>query len=597
MNEEKSLLDVEKILYFSDINQFLRHKKKIKKQLLLREDFIEKKIYVLAGSTVGELENILELFLLAEGIRPIFMIGDFNRIYEEVFFSLDKIKAFNPDYIYIHSTYRNIQQMDLNGKNVLSRAESLFERFEQILNRLSDEINCVIIQNNFEYPMYRIFGNSDAYREEGEVHLIASLNEKLYRLINEKKNIFINDINYQSAKYGLDQWYDDTAWYNYQYPFAIGAMPLVARNLSGIIKASVGKSKKSFIVDLDNTLWGGVIGDIGENEVELSQTKKGRAYVDFQKYLKKLRNTGLILNVSSKNNYDMALKGFEREDSILKRDDFALFKANWNQKSENIKDIIQELNILEDSIVFIDDNPVERELIKQNFPQISVPEMDDVINYIRRLDDKGYVEVVRWSEEDKNRNEYYLQNIKRKESQSRYKDYNEYLKSLDMICRIDRLGDHNIERSVQLINKTNQFNVTGEKCSEDQLVDLATKNQDFSLIVSLEDRFGKNGIVSCFFGDVREKTLCVPIWVMSCRVFQRSLEETIFTEVVRRCKEKDLDFIEGVYIETGRNQYIKDLYEKLGFELAEKDGLKSIWKYELDKNKREFVKTMEVFCD
>jgi len=327
----------------------------------------------------------------------------------------------------------------------------------------------------------------------------------------------------------------------------------------------MGFNKKALILDLDNTLWGGIIGEDGIDGIQLGdETPEGMAYRDLQNYLKDLSNIGVMLNVVSKNEDVIARKGFEHFSSVLKADDFISFKANWEPKHKNIIDMAKELNIGLDSMVFIDDTPAEQDIVKHYIPEVSVPHINDPINTIRIIDQHGFFEKTSLSEEDQLRNKYYQQNNQRENSIKTYSDIKDYLKSLEMKCIVDSFNQVNAERVTQLINKTNQFNLTTKRYSS--IVDLIPDREYITLCARLLDKFGDNGIVTALIAGVKDNIAIIDLWVMSCRVFKRDLEFVFFDKFVDKCKEFGIITVKGYYVPSGKNTIVSALYTNLGFQ-------------------------------
>ncbi|MEG2769876.1 MAG: HAD-IIIC family phosphatase, partial [Oscillospiraceae bacterium] len=450
----------------------LQKKRSLKRELLQNTSLIEKKIAILSGSTIGEIKNILELFLLNYGIKPVFYVGGYSLFYENLVFDDGELADFAPDIIYIHTSNKNILNMpcvtdDENTFNQKLSAE--FDRYERAWQS-AEKYNCPVIQNNFELPTCRTLGNFDAVGYGGMVRFINSLNLKFADFAAKHKSFYINDINYLSARFGLDNWSSDSIWYLYKYSLNTEYIPYLCENISFIIKSIFGKNKKSLILDLDNTLWGGIIGDDGAEGISLgNETPQGMAYLAFCKYLKQLQTEGIMLNVASKNDEAVALSGFELPQNPLKREDFVCFNANWQPKNENVLNIIKNLNILPEAFVFVDDNPAEREIVRQNVAGVVVPEVSDVESYVKAIDRAGFFEVTTLSADDKNRNEMYRQNILRAENEKSFTDYSVYLKSLEMTAKIAPFDLANAERITQLTNKTNQFNLTTRRYTQSEI--------------------------------------------------------------------------------------------------------------------------------
>ncbi|MDD3413737.1 MAG: HAD-IIIC family phosphatase [Lachnospiraceae bacterium] len=583
--------------YPFDSSYLLQHKKSIKRQLLADSNFLEKRIALLSGSTIGETKNILELFLLNQGIKPIFYEGQYDRFYEEVMFETDALIEFKPDIVYIHTTNKNIKEFPLpgeSGEEVAKKLKQEFERYSSVWNKIQDTLHCPIIQNNFEPLPYRVLGNRDSYEESGALRFVDSFNHKIYEYALSHSDFYINDLSYEASVIGLDHWYDHSKWYLYKYAFSLEAIPFVAFNIANIIKAYYGKNKKALSLDLDNTLWGGVIGDDGVENIKLGiETSEGMAYTQLQKYIKDLSMTGISLNLCSKNDERIAQEGFGHSSSLLKKEDFIVQKINWDNKDLNIKKTAEELNIMEDAIVFVDDNPVEREIVEQNTGAyvlpITIPD-----TYVTILDRSGLFECVSLSADDRKRNEYYKQNQKREVIAQQFTDYKEYLNSLQMVCYVDSVNDENIQRITQLINKTNQFNLTTKRLSIEEVKHYAEDHHSIAFCGQLFDKYGDNGIVSVILGTVIEEVLEIDIWLMSCRVFKRDLELAMFDELVKMCQNRGVKKIRGFYSRTKKNTLVENFFESIGFKQVDQDDTSSTWEYDIPVTYEKKNQVMEI---
>lgn len=575
------------LTYPFDNEYILKKSKRIKKELLASEEKrILKKIAVLGGSTTHDIIRVLELFLLDQGIEPVFYESEYAMYWQDAMFDNTELEEFAPDIIYIHTSNRNITnfpQIEDTKEMVLEKEESAFEHFKVMWDKLRETYACPIIQNNFEMPFYRIMGNKDAVDIHGRIHFLNRLNEKLYEYAEEYENFYINDIHYLSSCYGLDKWADPFFWHMYKYSLCLDAIPNLAFNVSNIIKSVYGKNKKALVLDLDNTLWGGIVGDDGVENLEIGQeTSVGQVYSEFQNYIKTQKQLGVMLNVNSKNEEENALAGLQHPDGALKPDDFIIIKANWEPKSKNLMDIASELNILPDSLVFVDDNPAEREIVRQQVNGTAVPEIGNPEDYIRVLDHSGFFEVTKLSEDDRNRNEMYKANAMRKQQEQSFADYKDYLKSLEMKAVIAPFESMYMARIAQLTNKSNQFNLTTKRFSQSEIETIAQDPQFITLYGKLEDKFGDNGVVSVVIGEKEEKTLHIRLWLMSCRVLKRDMEFAMMDTLVEACKKQDIDTIYGYYYPTAKNAMVREFYALQGFEKTEEDEQgNSTWKYEI----------------
>jgi len=567
---------MKKLEYPFHAEEILGTKRKIKKELLASgNSFIEKNIAILGGSTIGEIKNMMELFLLNQGIKPHFYEAEYNRYYEEAVFSNDRLKNFHPDIIYIHTTNRNVDRyptMADSREMIDSLVRGEMEKFEKMWNCLADTYHCPVIQNNFEMPMYRLLGNKDASDIHGRVNFLTRLNMKFYEYTQSHKDFFICDINYISADYGLKEWSDPFYFYLYKYALNIRAIPYLAFNVANIIKSVFGKNKKGFVFDLDNTLWGGVIGDDGVEQILLGQeAPAGQAYLEFQKYIKAHKQLGILLNVDSKNEYENAIAGLRHTDSELKPEDFIQIKANWESKDRNFSDIADTLNLLPESLVFIDDNPAERHIVTEQFPGTAAPEIGESHQYIQNIDRNGFFEVTVVSEDDGRRSEMYLENARRTQFRGSFADYGEYLISLDMRAVIRPFETVYIARIFQLINKSNQFNLTTKRYTRSELEAIMSDESYITLCGKLKDRFGDNGVVSIVIGRVNEKICYIDLWLMSCRTLKREMETAMMDALSERCRERGIEEIRGYYYPTAKNNMVKDFYGTQGFVKMEED--------------------------
>ena len=365
----------------------LTHIKQIKKQLLLEQhNFVELKIAIFCGSTADLMKDVLELFLLNNNIKPIFYVTNYNKYYEEAVFENNELSKFNPDICYIYTNFRNIHfefESNIDEETVKNKIDLEKNKYNEIWTNLNKNYKSIIIQNNFEYPNFRLLGNKDIVDYRGFSYYLNQLNNCFYTYASTNKNFYICDINYISSCYGLDKWHNEKYYSLYKIMCDINAIPYISFNVSSIIKSIYGKNKKAIAIDLDNTMWGGIISEDGFENLKIGpETAEGEMYLNFQKYIKFLNKLGILLNIVSKNDEESALIGLEKTDGILKKEDFLIIKSNWDEKDKNIIDIANELKIGIDSFLFIDDNPFERELVKSNLNGIAAPNIEKIENYI-----------------------------------------------------------------------------------------------------------------------------------------------------------------------------------------------------------------------
>ncbi len=573
-----------------DANFILRKKKFLKKEMLKNENFLVKKIAILGGSTTSEVRNILELFLLSNGIRPDFYESEYNRFYEDSLFDNGELDKFNPDIVYIHTTNINIgKQRYINRshkQNFKQEIKDEIDKFRSIWNALN-KYDCDIIQNNFDLPLNRSRGSLDCYSEHGEVYFINQLNLEFSKNAKEINNLHINDINYLSSYIGLQNWFDRSLWYRAKYAISMESIPELAFSVSKIINTIVGKGKKCLILDLDNTCWGGCIGDDGLSGIDIgTETATSEAFTDFQKYVKELNSTGIILAVCSKNDFNNAKTGFSHPDCILKYEDFSSFKANWDNKHDNVISIGNEINIGLDSLVFIDDNPMERDIVSSQLADVQVPNVgSEVVNFIEHIDRNGYFESISLSDEDLSRHKFYENNKKSLRSKSKYKSYDTFLKSLNMRAEIRSFNLIYLNRIFQLVNKTNQFNLATKRYSIGEIENILSSKGYVKIYGKLFDKYGSNGVVSIIIGRIEDNICHIETFLMSCRVLKREMEFAMFNEFIKHCKKIKLKKVIGYYYKSAKNSMVDDLYVKLGLNVVSVNKEEGVWNLSLSKYK------------
>lgn len=571
-----------------DAEYIMKKKKSLKRQLLDNvKSSTTLRIALLGGSSTQEIKAVLELFLLDRGIQPSFYESEYNKWYEDIAFGNTELDEFKPQIAIIHTSF--VDLIDLpritdNKEAVDKLIINTYNKFEYCWRKLQEKFSCTIIQNNFDPPFYRSLGNLDCASVNGVTSFVNALNLKFSDYANKHNTFYINDINYLAATIGLEKWYDRAFYHLYKFAFSYDSIPHFCYNLASIIGAIVGKNKKCLVLDLDNTLWGGIIGDDGVNNIKIGhETAAGEGFYEFQKYILELKERGVILAVCSKNEDDIAKSGFSHPDSALKVDDFAAFYANWEPKHMNIVKIAQEINIGLDSLVFIDDNPVERQIVRDNLPEVTVPEVmgEDPVSYIRALENGKYFETVAISKDDLNRNKTYMENKKRHDLEKQFNSYEDFLKSLEMKAEIKAFSPMYLDRITQLTNKTNQFNLTTRRYTRAEIEAVAASDEYITLYGRLADKFGDNGLVSIIVGHIVGKDLHVDLWLMSCRVLKRDFETAMCQELVKAAKAKGVDNIYGYYYKTAKNAMVKNMYGDFGFSKVEGNGDDATWKLEV----------------
>lgn len=578
-------------MYFEypiDTKMLLRKKRQIKRELLENGTaYIKKKIAIFGGSTTDEIADQLELFLLNYGIRPVIYQSEYGRYMEDALFGNPELDSFHPDIVFIHTSWRNINELPTPEKptdEILCMLETEYQRFVNIWENIGEKYGCPIIQNNFDRPNYRLLGNQDISDIHGRTNFIARLNQKLYEYCQEHNNFYINDLDYLASDYGLSTWSDPLYWHMYKYAMCLDAIPHLADSVAKIIKAIYGKNKKALVLDLDNTLWGGVIGDDGVEGIAVGpEVPSGQIYSEFQEYCKAQKSIGVILGIDSKNDEENAIAGLNHPDGVLRPDDFVCIKANWNPKDGNLIQMAEELSLGVDSFVFIDDIPAEREIVKKHVSGVAVPELGKIESFIRTIDHSGFFEVVSLSTEDFQKTEMYHAKADAAKHIATFRNYGEYLESLAMKATIKPFEEIYVQRIAQLTNKSNQFNLTSLRCSEDDIWKMIKSDKYITLYGKLEDKFGDNGVVSVVAGEIINDTLHIRLWLMSCRVLKRGMEDVMMDVLMAKAKECGITTVYGYYYPTTKNGMVKNFYNDMNYERQVNGDNGSIWKITTEK--------------
>jgi FkbH-like protein len=458
-------------------------------------------------------------------------------------------------------------------------------QLEQIRQGLKQNSGAVCILQTLPHPTESLFGNFDLVLPGTLRKAVDELNRGLAASVAQSDDLLL-DVAHLAETVGLGAWHDPTLWNLAKLPFSGEFVPLYADHVCRLVGALRGKSKKCLILDLDNTVWGGVIGDDGLDGIVIGQgNATGEAHLEVQRTALLLRERGIVLAVSSKNTDEVARRAFrEHPEMLLREEHIAVFQANWNDKATNIAAIAAELSLGLDAMVFLDDNPVERNLVRQLLPQVAVPELpENPALYARTLLAAGYFEAVAFSDEDRKRAGLYQDNARRVALQKQAGDVDGYLASLDMQLTLAPFDATGRARIAQLINKSNQFNLTTRRYTEAEVAAAERDPNAFTLQVRLADTFGDNGMISVIVCRQQADAWEIDTWLMSCRVLGRKVEQAVLGELVSAGRAAGVARLLGRYLPTEKNQMVADHYGKLGFQQLESraDGA-SLWELRLE---------------
>lgn len=444
-------------------------------------------------------------------------------------------------------------------------ASAEIERWSAVWGALRRAASPVIVQLGFAHPGADALGHLATGLEGSRRSVVSRINAGLAKRAVEEDVGFV-DVGLLAGQMGSEAWFDERGWYLAKIAFGPQAMPMLARHTAAVLSARLGLSRRCLVLDLDNTLWGGVVGDDGVEGIALGNGPDGEAFVEFQQALKGLSQRGILLAVVSKNDPEVARRPFlEHPDSVLKLDDFAAFFANWQPKSSNIRSIAETLNLGLDAFTFFDDNPYERSEVRRALPEVDVPIMPEEPAYYRAMLD-SYVnfEPASFTDADRARAGQYRARAEAEAIRVESGSLEEYQASLGMVARIGAIDAVSMARVVQLINKTNQFNVTTVRRNKAELEAFLALPGAVGLWVRLTDRFADHGLIAVALAEADGKTLRIDSFLMSCRVLGRGVEAALMAELARRAAELGCDRIEGHFVPSGRNGMVADLYDRLG---------------------------------
>jgi FkbH-like protein len=535
--------------------------------------FLPIRLAVLGSSTVDHLSPAIRVAGLRRRLLIDVHSGAYGQYRQDLLDPTSSLHQFGPQAVLFSLTAREAIA-DVSLTATVAEVDETIARFIGELRlfwRKAREIcNAGVIQQTFIDVTEPLFGSYDRFVPGAPARIVARLNDRVCEAAAQD-GVLLLDVARASERDGIDAWFDHGRWLQGKLEIAPQAAPLYGDMVARILAAQRGLSKKCLVLDLDNTLWGGVIGDDGLDGIVLGEgSAAGEAHLALQHYAKQLKERGVILAVCSKNDAGIAEAAFhDHPEMLLHRSDIAAFLANWDDKTQNLKAIATRLNIGIDSLVFVDDNPVERARVRQSLPMVAVPELPaDIAQYVRCLADAGYFEAVAFTSEDRHRAQQYAENAEREAVLGSAQSMDEFLRGLEMSVRCEpfRAVDHN--RVVQLINKTNQFNTTTRRYTSEEIAWLTDLPEALTLQFRLVDRIGDNGLVSAMIlrpTSDHEDILEIENWVMSCRVFGRQLEFEAMNVAVEAARQRGVRAIIADYIATSKNNVISSLYPSLGF--------------------------------
>jgi FkbH-like protein len=538
------------------------------------------KVALTGSYTTTYMRAMLELAARRLGIALEIYESHYGQYRQEIFDVQSRMYAFAPDFIVLamHEGELSLPEYSASPQE---EVELELRRWTTLWQAIAERSKARVIQHNFAVPCEAPLGHLGA-RLPGSCYMMThALNARLGERAGGAVSIV--DCDRLSALFGKQAWFDPRYWYLGKQAVALGALPLLAQHTVAVIAADLGLSRKCLLLDLDNTLWGGVIGEDGLSGIKLGNGPHGEAFVALQDYILKLKNKGVILAVCSKNNDADAREPFEKHpDMRIRLEDIAMFVANWQPKPDNIRMIAETLNIGLDAMVLLDDNPVEREVVRRFIPEVDViPLPADPAQYTRALSQYLLFETSSFTSEDMQRTDQYRARARISELEASAASIEDFYRSLKMRAVVAPFDEFHLPRIVQLVGKTNQFNLTTRRHGMSQLRAFMADPGCVHLFLRLRDRFTDHGLVSVIIALRQGDTLDIDTWLMSCRVIGRTVEAEMLKHLCRRAEQLSCTSIRGTYIPTAKNIMVKEIFGEFGFVLVADDGGTTTWIYEL----------------
>jgi len=560
------------------------------------------KVALLSSFTIDPLAIYLEIKCRLAHLHPEIYVAPFNQYNQEILDGNSELYLFKPEVIILA-----VQEKDLVNENFYSEFVKLADidqlqteiiaRFQALLSTLIVKTEALVLVNNFMVPSFTPFGILDNKAESGFRSFFQKLNDNLAQLYLKSRQVYVVDLEAVSGKHGKSRCLDPKLYYRGSFVFSESFLSVIANEYMGYIKALKNLTRKCIVLDLDNVMWGGIIGEDGNEGIRLGNTSPGNAYKDFQRTLLSYHNRGVILAINSKNNPEDALKAIrEHPHMLLREKHFAAIRINWHNKVQNMTELAKEIGIGLDSMVFIDDNPRERERMRQALPEVLVVEMpSSPFLYKQTLEDLNDFNLLALTEEDKKRGEMYRARKKREILRKSISSMEDFLKSLEMKIVIKHADEFSLPRIVSMVNKTNQFNLTTLRYTDGEIRKMKETKDKFEICcLKVSDKFGDEGIVGVAIIRKESDTWTLDSFLLSCRVIGRKIETAFLAKIVEDAKEQSVSKLVGEYIPTQKNAPVKNFYSSHGFKKLAQEGKLSKWGLDLTKSTVKMPKWMEI---
>jgi len=531
------------------------------------------KIAVLTSFAVEGIKEVLSVRCWHEGIEPEIFVGDYNQYSRLMLDPESALYKFSPDILFLFIDVRSLWGEDFYRPYSISSQQrqdlvsSQLEQIEVLLKSFHSNSKGLVVIHNLEIPGYSPLGWAESKQKDGFLKMIRMFNEKLEDIVRDDPGSFVFDYESFLARKGKDFSIDPQMYYMADMRIAPGLIPAMCDEYISILKPFLSKTRKCIVLDLDNTLWGGVAGEDGMSGIELGPTPQGRPFWEFQKHLLALFERGIILAVNSKNNLEDALKIIQDHPfMVLRQEHFAAMEINWDDKVSNMRKIAQNLNIGLDSLVYFDDDPFNREIMSEFLPEVFTVDLnEDPADYVRVLTSLKELNTLSITDEDRLKGRMYVQERKRKELVKSAGNVEDYLRQLEMVVSIHPMDNFSLPRIAQLTQKTNQFNLTTRRYREMELAGLMSLPNWRIYGVWAKDKFGDNGLVGVMMCRIEGQTWILDNFLLSCRVIARGVEDTMLAFVTRAAMEQGATQLLGEFIPTQKNKVAEDFFKMNGF--------------------------------
>lgn len=539
------------------------------------------RLAVVGSYTTDQLVDLLRLVSTRRGVSLDIYEAGFNQYHQEILDPTSGLYRHEPELVLVAAHEGELRLPHFSAEPDQSIKEEV-ARWVSLWAAISERSDARIIQTNFVRRPEDPFGHLSSRLPGARSNMIAQVNAHLG--LEAGESVLILDCERLASLGGRDRWFDDRYWFRSKQAVGLASLPLMTQHMSALVASELGLSRKCLVLDLDGTVWGGVIGEDGVEGIRIGHGPDGEAFAAFQEYILSLKRRGVILAACSKNDKETAQEPFAKHpDMRLSLEDFAIFDAGWGPKPERIRRIAESLDLSLDALTFVDDQPAERDAVRRAVPEVDVITLpDDPAYYVKSLADYPYFETSSFTKDDSRRTETYQARAAAHDLQSRSATIEDFLASLEMHAVLSEFDDLHLPRITQLIGKTNQFNLTSRRRGPSAVSSMIDDPDVIHFYAKLSDRFADHGLVGVMIGRRIGSVVEIDTFLMSCRVIGRSLEQAMLAELASRASEMGCDSLKGVYLPTAKNHLVEDLYEKLGFIRGDVSPDEIVFEYRLD---------------